>query len=920
MSTAPKRIPLSPRRRRRRWALVWVGLGCVLGGLVAVHRHQQAGRPAPYRPGEQPAGITRTLARDVDASAPQPAFAEVSGPAGLAAFRNFAGHRTSQLPEDMGPGLAWGDFDNDGDDDLFLVSAGGALGMPDEELEPSVLYENLGDGTFRRVEGFPELRVRGLGAAWADYDGDGHLDLVVVGYQALRLLRNEAGSGRFTLDPGLPERPGFWSAAAWADFDQDGRLDLYVCQYVQYDEDNREHELLSEQMGTLVPFTLNPASYPAGRNALFRQNPDGTFTDVAAELGVQNPEGRSLGALWHDFDQDGQLDLYVANDVSDNVFYRNQGGRFEDISHAAWVADYRGAMGLAAGDFDRDGDDDLFVTHWVAQENGLYENLWADLHRRPAQPVNPAAASPDPASGSSSDEPDGTSRRFPLRFVDIADRVGLGQIALPFVGWGTEFADLDQDGWLDLLVANGSTLELEGAPPRRLRPQELFLFWNRQGRSFHNLAPLNPALAEKRVSRGLACADFDLDGDLDFAVADLQDGVRLFRNDLASGNWLKVRLRSRNATGQANGFGTGSTAIAWIGEVPLRRSVTSVSYLSQSSHTLHWGLGDATHVGRFEIRWHGGGTNVVEGLAANAFYEIFEDDPIPRRLAPGSTPAPASAPVARLGSQPAVPVATPPAATAGRLEERERLVRFWTVQRAAMDALMVQQDPIRAIPLFREAIELNPQHQDSRYYLGLSLANQGEVEAALEVLSGLQQLNPNSHRAWQQWGVIRSLHARSDADLAAAEQALEQARAINPDETGVQLLLGEIALLRGDRSQAETRLAAATFTNPRAAGGFFLRAYLAWSRGDAAAARRLLQETRQALGPDWQPEGMTGEGDVKQRHHVEPSPLARHWGAWDGQDDDLDGAFAGLDRRLTGRRPGSTSSPVRDVHATALRE
>jgi enediyne biosynthesis protein E4 len=875
--------PLSPRRRRRRWTLALLAATLASGTAIGLLVHQRS-RPAAYRPDERPSDITSALSKSLPPQAPKPNFTDVTQPAGLHAFLNFAGNRTSQLPEDMGPGLAWGDFDNDGDDDLFLVSAGGALDLGETQLLPCALFENLANGSFRRVEGFPELRLRGMGAAWGDYNGDGYLDLVVVGYNTLLLLRNNQGSGRFTPDPALPNLPGFWSSPTWTDFNNDRRLDLYVCQYVQYAENEADRDLFSDQVGTPVPFTLNPASYPPGLNALFRQNPDGSFTDVAAELGVHNPDGRSLGGLWHDFDQDGWLDLYVANDVSDNVLYHNRDGTFTDISHPAWVADYRGAMGLAAADFDRDNDDDLFVTHWVAQENGLYENLWSDLNQRQAaSPQDPTAPAPAPTPTSPQSTP---APRFQLRFVDIADRVGLGQIALPCVGWGADFADLDHDGWLDLAVANGSTLEIPGSTPKQLRPQPLFLFWNQTGRAFHNLAPLHPGLSQPRVSRGLAFADFDLDGDLDLAVADLYEGVRLFRNDMAQGNWLKIRLRSRNAEGTPNGFGLGSTAIAWIGELPLRRSVNSISYLSQSSHTLHWGLGSATRLDRFEVRWHAGITQVFHDLAPNTFYELLEGDPIPRTLgAPSPTPS-------TLASS-AHPSSPPPSP-----DDKQRLLEFWKIQRAAMNAMMVERNNATAIPLFRQAIHLNPQHQDSRYYLGLCLASQREIQPALDALAALQELNPRSHRAWQQWGVIRALFATSDADLAAAEHALLQARTINPEETGALLMLGEVALLRGQFEKAEEHFAAATFTNPRATGGFFLQAYLAWRRHHPEAARLILEQARHTLGPEWQPEGATSEGDVKHRQHVEHSPLAQFWESWDGQPNP-ETAFAKLHQHLS---------------------
>jgi hypothetical protein len=235
---------------------------------------------------------------------------------------------------------------------------------------------------------------------------------------------------------------------------------------------------------------------------------------------VSNPTGRSLSALWHDFDDDGWLDLYVANDVSDNVFYHNTGEGFEDISHPAFVADYRGAMGLAAGDWNDDGDDDLFITHWVAQENALYDSLLVDLG--PPTDGGPA-----------------------VRFMDAADMVGLGQIALQRVGWGTAFADFDSDGRQDLVVANGSTFET-AADPKGLRPQASFLFWNRDGQAFDDLTPMLPALATPHVSRGIAVSDYDNDGDVDIAIVDIDGGVRLLRNDFETdANWLKLRLRAR---------------------------------------------------------------------------------------------------------------------------------------------------------------------------------------------------------------------------------------------------------------------------------------------------------------------------------------------------------------------------------------
>jgi tetratricopeptide (TPR) repeat protein len=732
---------------------------------------------------------------------------------------------------------------------------------------------------------------------------------------------------------------------------------------VQYDSTEADRERGSQQAGAFVPFTLNPASFPGGTNLLLHNNGDGTFTEVGAKLKVQNPEGRSLGALWHDFDDDGWLDLYVANDISDNVFFHNTGGSFEDISHPALVADYRSAMGLAVGDYNRDGDDDLYVTHWVAQENALYDSLWADFNAPPGARLSPAAAplnttgalansdapfpltpalspgerekrsplakqseapglgekrnaslplpggegrgegeqsvrtaeaSGSPSSSIANRKSQIASPRYPLRFMDVADMKGLGQMALQFVGWGAEFADFDGDGWLDLIVANGNTLEFDGPFPKKLKPQEPFLLWNQRGEHFYNLAPLCPPLAQQHNSRGLALADYDNDGDLDALLVHLGEGVQLLRNDMQTGHWLKVRLRSLNARGQPLGFGDGAKVIAHIGGVQLRRAVSSVSYLSQSSRTLHFGLGPATRVNQLEVRWRAGATNFFDGLDGDATYEIAEGEAVARRVrSPGF-----SRPAEGLDVKPTSALGPAKAGTTN--EDKARLLDFWNKQRAAMNAMKVEKDNAKAIALFRDALALNSNHEDSRYYLALCLASQRDADGALAQLEELKRLNPQSHRAWQQWGVLRATFAQSAADLVAAEESLERAHALNPEETGALLVLGEVALLRGDLAKADERLAAACHTNPKAVGGFFLRAYLAWKRGDETGAKQLLEQTRAALGKDWQPKGTTAEGDVKQKQHVETTPLTRFWESWDGRADP-ETTFQPLESRLRQR-------------------
>jgi tetratricopeptide (TPR) repeat protein len=847
---------LGRRRRRLRrtaWAAIAVAAATV-GGLALYYR---ATHPETRRPGEALPEITSRLSRGLPPNAPAPHFTDVTAAAGLGDFVAFRGERSSQLPEDMGTGAAWGDWDGDGDDDLFLVSAGGPLGVPEAELAPSLLYENRGNGSFRPAAGFPDTRIHGMAAAWGDYDGDGRLDLAVSGFDTLRLYRNDGAS--LVADGALTAPPGFWAGLAWGDFDNDRDLDLYVCGYVRYAPDLAAGARVTLQYGSAVPFTLNPASFEPERNLLYRNDGGGGFTEVAEELGVANPAGRSLGALWHDFDGDGWLDLYVANDISDNALYLNRRGRgFADAGLAAWVADYRGAMGLAAGDWNRDGDDDLFVTHWVAQENALFDSLAAG-------PMGDDAAEGAGGTATAGEPP-------PLRFTDVAAPHGLGQIALPMVGWGTAFADFDSDGWLDLAVANGSTFETADAP-KRLVPQPPFLFWNQHGHHFHDLAPASPPLAEPMVGRGLAVADYDRDGDLDLLFVRLDGGARLLRNDIEQGNRLSLRLRSRTAAGEALGRGDGATVIARAGGAVLRRTVTSASYLSQDSATVHLGLGAAAGVDSLEVRWLGGAAQTFPALAGNAVWELAEGDPVPRR-SDGAAPG----------------------------DERARRAEFWETQRAAMDALKVDGDAEAAERLLRRALEIDPDHEDARYYLANSLASQGRLDAALDQLDVLRRSHPGSHRAHKQWGVLRARSATTAADLDAAATALERALELNLEETGALLALAEIDLIRGRDREADRRLEWVIRTHPRSVGGLFLRGYLAYRRGDAAASRSFLAAARSARGEERLPAGAVAEGEVRRRMHEEQTPLSEFWQRWDGEPEP-ERAYAPLRTRLAAGAP-----------------
>jgi len=874
------RVLLGSRRlRRATWAASTLVALALIGALVTWRIHKD-NAPEEYTPGELSKDVTSVLSdRTVQASAvklqtvknavsarvvdpildlgrklppgaPEPRFTDVTRSAGLAPFSQFEGSRTSQLPEDMGSGVAWGDFDNDGLDDLFIVSGGGPLDATASELAPSVLYRNLGDGRFEKVKDFPDVRIHGMGTAWGDHNNDGWLDLVVTGYDTIILFRND--HGHLVRDKSFPSPKGFWAGVSWGDYNRDGYLDLYVCGYVKYKSGEQDATSSSTQFGLEVPFTLNPASYEPTRNLLFRNNGNGTFTEVAQQLGVANPEGRSLSALWHDFDGDGWPDLYVANDISENKLYLNRHGNFVDAGRNAWVEEYRGSMGLAAGDFDRDGDDDLFISHWIAQGFALYQSLLS--------------------------EQKGLSNGSELHFTDVAANMGIGQPSLQRIGWGASFVDFDSDGWPDLMVANGSTFEQKQGSPRRLVPMPSFLFWNAQGSFFYDLAPWNRPFSQLHVSRGLAVADYNNDGAMDVAIVDQGEGVRLLRNDVPQGNWVELRLHDRvPPNGNTIGFGDGATVIAWIGGVPLRRTVGSSSYLSQDSHRIHLGLGNATKIDRVEVRWARGKAETWRNLEVNQIWELTQGRPEPQPFAPSSTHNETASKAAQL--------------------DKALLVEFWNKQHAAMDAMKRERNFAKAIAFFREALAINPSHEDSHYYLANCFAAIGDIPSAIAELDTLARINPQNHRAFQREGELLAASASSRRQMSRARQALDAALHLNSEETGTLVLLGQVALAQGDLDVAEQNLTHACQANARAANAWFLRGYIAWKNGDSQQAIAMLSAARNARGPDFKPAGAVLEGDVRRMMYSESGFLTLFERQWDGAPDPKR-AYAQLDAYL----------------------
>jgi len=614
-----------PSRRRRlivKHTLISVSMVAATVAVIFVVRD----RPQSYTPGEAVEGITSELARQIPPGYQPVRFTDVTRKAGID-FTHFHGRRSTQLPEDMGSGAAWGDFDGDGWLDLYLCDIAAPLTATPEQVAASPggnrLYRNRGDGTFEDVTETTGVGYKGvsLGAAWADYDNDGHLDLIVTSYDRLILYHNR-GDGTFadvTRAAGLDTLRGFWSGASWADYDRDGYADLYICGYVRYAFKPELVGSASRQFTATVPFMLNPSSYQPERNLLLHNNGDGTFIDVAKRAGVENPTGRSLSAAWADYDGDGWPDLYVANDISDNVMFLNrQNGRFEDVSHPAWVADYRGAMGLAVADWDNDGDTDIFVTHWMAQENALYSNLLITPGSAPFAtaegPQNAVRAVS--ASSLAGRQRSGMGSRPPLHFQDVADLNGLGQIALSTIGWGTSFFDFDNDGRPDLLVVNGSTFQDEN-DPTRLVPMRNFLFWNAGPQEgFIEVGEVSgEVFRQPRVGRGAAFADYDNDGNVDVLIVNHGGPPLLLRNQ---GNphhhWLSVAVRGTQSN--RSGFGA-RVEIETAAGVQYQEVGSQPSYLSGNALEAHFGLGKEKAARRVTVRFPSGTVRELRGVASD---------------------------------------------------------------------------------------------------------------------------------------------------------------------------------------------------------------------------------------------------------------------------------------------------------------
>ncbi len=527
-----------------------------------------------------------------ESAGPGVLFRDVTANAGLAFVHRNGGTGQRYIPEIMGAGGAALDYDGDGWTDLYFVQSGAVPGG-DEPAAPSPnrLYRNLGAGSFVDVTeraGVGDAGY-GMGSVAADYDNDGDPDLYVVNLGPDVLLRND-GDGTFsdvTRAVGI-DSPLWGSSAAFLDAEGDGRLDLYVSNYLDFSLAN--HIVCGSPSEGLEAY-CHPDVYPMAPDAFFRQRADGTFAEATVAAGLVDTTGKGLGVVAVDLTGDHRTDLYVANDSTPNFLYRNRGdGTFEEVGLFLGVAyneDGRteAGMGTDAGDLNGDGRMDLFVTNLDHETNSLYL----------------AAA-------------DG--------FSDQTRSSGLFRGSFLQVGFGTDLADLDNDGDLDIVVANGHIIDnIELFDDAQSFAQPAQVFFNDGAGTFTELAAAavgDPAVP--RVGRGTITADLDHDGRLDLAITSNNDQARLFRNRWrAAGNWISVLLESER--GNRGALGARVTVEA-DGREQVEERKAGSSYQTAGDAWLHFGLGASTRAGGLTVRWPDGQVQVLRDLPANRFYRL----------------------------------------------------------------------------------------------------------------------------------------------------------------------------------------------------------------------------------------------------------------------------------------------------------
>jgi enediyne biosynthesis protein E4 len=541
-------------------------------------------------------------------------FLDVAKQSGLNAKTFYGGeHKNKYLLETTGCGLAFYDYDNDGWLDIFFVNGWRLEGFPKGQEPVSRLFKNNRDGTFTDVTLAAGVAHSGWGQGCCigDYDNDGNEDLFVT-YFGKNVLYHNNGNGTFT---DVSEKSGIatdgkrWnSGCAFLDYDRDGKLDLFVANYIDMDLATAPVPESGPCLYKGLMVACGPPGLIGGKNILFHNNGDGTFSDVSESAGILSANGTyGLGVLTGDFDNDGWPDIYVANDSTASALYQNKkNGKFTDIAMEAGCAlsadgKPQAGMGVSAADYDMDGNLDIVKTNFAGDTPSLYHNLGG------------------------------------ATFEDTTFPAGLGKHT-QYLGWGCGFFDFDNDGWPDILLCNGHVYpEVEQLTTEAGYAQRKLLYHNLRNGKFEDVSlAAGPGISAPSASRGCAFGDFDNDGDLDFVVNCVNAPPQLIRCDSANkNNWIKVRTIGTKSN--RSGIGARISCVTKLsGQEKPHRQIDEVrsggGYYSQNDLRVHFGIGEAQKVDLLEIRWPSGQVDALKDLKPNRLYYASEGQGITRTV------------------------------------------------------------------------------------------------------------------------------------------------------------------------------------------------------------------------------------------------------------------------------------------------
>jgi enediyne biosynthesis protein E4 len=547
-------------------------------------------------------------------------FLNVARESGLNVKTIFGGeHKNKYLLETTGCGVAFYDYDNDGWLDIFLVNGSRLEGFPPGSEPTSHLFRNNRDGTFTDVTVKAGVAHSGWGqgVCIGDYDNDGWDDLFIT-YFGKNVLYHNNGDGTFTdvsQKAGVAgTRPRWNTGCAFVDYDRDGRLDLFVANYIDLDLSTAPLPESGPCLYKSVMVACGPPGLQGGKNILFHNNGDGTFTDVSEASGILNTSGTyALGVLTADFDNDGWPDIYVANDSAPSILYHNEkNGKLQDIAIAAGCAlspdgKPQAGMGVSTADYDLDGNLDIIKTNFAGDTPSLYHNQGG------------------------------------ANFEDATFTAGLGAHT-QYLGWGCGFFDMDNDGWPDILLCNGHVYpEVEQLQSEAGYAQRKLLYHNLHNGHFADVSlQAGPGVSEPSASRGAAFGDFDNDGDIDVVVNTVNDYPQLLRCDSKlQNNWIKIRAIGTKSN--RSGIGARIMCVTRPSAEPKPHSQidevrSGGGYFSQNDLRVHFGLGKAEKVDLLEIRWPSGHVDTLHNIGVNQLIFVKEGEGITRTMQFAKTP------------------------------------------------------------------------------------------------------------------------------------------------------------------------------------------------------------------------------------------------------------------------------------------